>query len=59
MDKRFYDIQIRSLRGAVDHLGVLDLGELDACARQYGTAEDRDLIRAIRFLLKKVPPLRH
>jgi hypothetical protein len=46
-----YDIQIRSLRAAVEHLGLTDLIELDGCAQRHGSPEDRALISAVMTML--------
>jgi len=56
MNQAVYDIQIRSLRAAVEHMGLTDLRELHVCALLYGTPEDRALIRAMQALLNSLPP---
>jgi hypothetical protein len=59
VNKQVYDIQIRSLRHAVEHMSLTDLDELDACAELHGTAQDRALIAAVILLLRGLPPGRH
>jgi hypothetical protein len=51
-----FQIQLRSIAGAVQHLHLLDLAELAESAKQYGTPEDQAFIDAVAKALKTLPP---
>jgi hypothetical protein len=51
MNQQIYDIQIRSIRTAIEHLHLMDLDELQACAEHHGTAAERKMLIAIRHCL--------
>lgn len=55
MNKTIYDIQIRSVRAAIEHLHLIDLGQLAACAIHHGTEADRALIAAAQGFLATLP----
>lgn len=59
MDERSYAAQIRRLRRCIDALRLLDLSELEACARTHGSAADRDLIAAVLLALETLPDEPH
>lgn len=58
MNKTVYDIQIRSVRAAIEHLHLIDLSQLAACAVHHGTDADRLLIAAVQGCLATLP-MRH
>jgi hypothetical protein len=51
LKQRIYDIQIKSLRAAVEHMALIDLTELAQCVERHGTADDRALIAAVQAML--------
>lgn len=51
MNRQIYDIQIKSLRRAVEHMTMIDLTELAQSAIVHGTPEDKALLAAVRTLL--------
>jgi hypothetical protein len=55
MNKTIYDIQIKSVRAAIEHLHLIDLGQLAACAVHHGTDADRLLIAAAVGFLATLP----
>lgn len=55
MKRAIYQIQIRSIRAAVNHLRLMDLSELAANAVKYGTPEDCTLIAAVAAALETLP----
>jgi hypothetical protein len=55
VNKTIYDIQIRSVRTAIEHLHLIDLSQLAACAIHHGTEADRDLIAAVQGCLAILP----
>jgi hypothetical protein len=56
LDARLYDIQIRSLRSAIEHMSLIDLTELHAEAMIHGTDRDRAMIEGIIALLAGIKP---
>jgi hypothetical protein len=55
--KTVLQIELRSVRAAIHHLQSIDLGELDAGAKVFGTPEDQHLIAAVRACLAGLPPI--
>jgi hypothetical protein len=56
---RVYDIRIRSLRAAVEHMTLTDLTELRESAELHGSAADLVLIDAVRKLINRLSLHRH
>lgn len=56
MNQVIYDITLRSIRAAVNHLRLMDLTELAADAQTCGTPEDRALIDGVARALEMLPP---
>jgi hypothetical protein len=56
MNRRLYEIQIRSVREALDHLQVIHLEELEVSAREYGSAAELAMIAALRRWRESLPP---
>lgn len=48
-------IELRSVRAAVHHLQSIDLGELEAGAKVFGTPEDVAFIGAVAKALQTLP----
>ena len=57
MKRKLYQIQVRSIWQAVEHLRLIDLDELIVIAEEYGTDEEVRLIGSLRAMLPKLPPL--
>jgi len=57
--RKVFQIQMQTLRMAIDHLRVADLDELENCARQFGSIEDVVLILALRRMLPTLPTGHH
>lgn len=55
MNKAIYDIQINSIRAAVEHLHTIDLAGLLTCAITHGTDRDRALIAGVMKCLVYMP----
>lgn len=56
MKRRLYQIQVRSIWQAVEHLRLIDLDELMVIAEEHGTDEEVRLIGCLRAILPKLPP---
>jgi hypothetical protein len=56
LNQAIFQISIRSIRAALNHLRLIDLTELAADAQQYGTPEDHALIIAVAKALETLPP---
>lgn len=55
MTKAVFDIEMRSVKTALEHLGMIDLGELAAACQAYGTAEECRTIELARQLMAQLP----
>lgn len=55
MNRAIWEIEMRSVKTALEHLGMIDLGELAAACRVHGDAADRALIDAVRRCLASLP----
>ena len=55
MKRRLYEIHIRSLRHAIEHLYTLDLDDMAESAALYGTEVERNLIQSVREVLGDIP----
>jgi hypothetical protein len=55
MDESSYKACIRSLWSVAEHLHMIDLEELEACAVLRGTEEERRMVRRIRIALQRIP----
>jgi hypothetical protein len=54
--RRLYEIQVRSIWQAIEHLRLIDLDELIVIAEEQGTDEEVRLIGSLRVMLPKLPP---
>jgi hypothetical protein len=52
--RRIYEIQIQSLRHAIEHLHTLDLEDMAECAALFGTEDERELIQGVREALGNI-----
>ena len=55
MDAKLFAIQARHLRHVVEAMRMLDLIELQRCAEQHGTPDDKALIAAVLLALEILP----
>lgn len=55
MRRRLYEIQVRSLKHALEHLHTLDLDGMAECADEFGTQAERELIQGVRQALGDIP----
>lgn len=51
MNQQIYDIQIRSIRTAIEHLHMIDLDELQEASDFHGTIAEQNLLKAVRHCL--------
>lgn len=51
-----YQIQVKSVVTAIEHLATIDLDELAACAEKHGTNEERRKIGLARQLVAQLAP---
>lgn len=57
LTKAVLQIELRSIRAAVHHLQSIDLAELEAGAKVFGTPEDVAFIGAVRSFLTHLPQI--
>lgn len=55
MDRKIYAIEMKSLRGCIEHLRCLDLTGMAELALSHGTVADRQLIAAVQAALATLP----
>jgi hypothetical protein len=55
LTKAVLQIELRSIRAAVHHLQSIDLAELEAGAKVFGTPEDVAFIGAVAMALQTLP----
>ena len=55
MNRRLYEIQLRSLKTALEHLHTLDLDGMAESAAWFGTQAEWDLIQGVREALGDIP----
>jgi hypothetical protein len=56
MKRRIYEIQLKSLKAAIEHLRTLDLQNMAEGAALFGTDADRALIQGVIEALPDLAP---